>query len=215
MVIQLGLAALVAGVLVVGVLVALLRSDSRAGSSGQTTTTMVIAIAAAMGLAMLLGVCSQTRAPDDRVVAVLWGVFAAVVALQVLIDLRTRTLPRRLSHTGLAIMVLLAILDGSWNDLVHMAIGAALMTAITAVLVVISRGSLGIGDLHFSPLLGAAIGWYAPSLVVLAWVITSVSAAVIVMALLGSGRITLRTRVPYGPFLALGTTAAICIGAVR
>jgi prepilin signal peptidase PulO-like enzyme (type II secretory pathway) len=97
----------------------------------------------------------------------------------------------------------------------HMVLGALLMTAITGFLILISKGSLGIGDLHFSPLLGAAIGWYAPSLVIVAWVVASVSAVIAVFGLLATGRISMRTRIPYGPFLALGTTAAICIGAVR
>ncbi len=210
MVIQLGLAACIAGGLVV-----LMRSMSSSGSAGESTSSVLVQTAVSMMLAGLLAVCSQTRAPDDRVLAILWGVFAAVVVLQVAIDLRTRTLPRGLSHAGLALIILLAVLNGSMTDLVHMVLGALLMTTITGVLVVISRGSLGIGDLHFSPLLGAAIGWYAPSLVVVAWLVASVSAAVIVLALLATRRISIRTRVPYGPFLAVGTAAAICIGAVR
>lgn len=210
MIIQIGLAALVAGGLVLSV-----SAMARAGSREGSTVAVVLQAVSAMVLAAVLALCAQTRAPEDLIVAIAWGVFAAVVILQVVIDLRTRTLPRRLSHAGLAVVLALMLVGGSPVDVMHMALGALLMTGITGVLVMISKGSLGIGDLHFSPLLGAAIGWYAPSLVILAWVVASVSAAVVVIGLLATGRITMRTRIPYGPFLALGTTTAICIGAVR
>lgn len=210
MIIQIGLAALVAGGLVLFV-----SAMARAGSREGSTVAVVLQAVSAMVLAAVLALCAQTRAPEDLIVAIAWGVFAAVVILQVVIDLRTRTLPRRLSHAGLAVVLALMLVGGSPVDVMHMALGALLMTGITGVLVMISKGSLGIGDLHFSPLLGAAIGWYAPSLVILAWVVASVSAAVVVIGLLATGRITMRTRIPYGPFLALGTTTAICIGAVR
>lgn len=210
MIIQIGLAALVAGGLVLFV-----SAMARAGSREGSTAAVALQAVSAMVLAAVLALCAQTRAPEDLIVAIAWGVFAAVVILQVVIDLRTRTLPRRLSHAGLAVVLALMLVGGSPVDVMHMALGALLMTGITGVLVMISKGSLGIGDLHFSPLLGAAIGWYAPSLVILAWVVASVSAAVVVIGLLATGRITMRTRIPYGPFLALGTTTAICIGAVR
>ncbi len=172
-------------------------------------------VVASMVMAVLFEVCAQLQRSGEPILAVAWGVFAAVMVAQVVIDLRTRTLPRRLSHAGLAIVALLMVLGGSSGDGTQLVLGALLMTAITGVLVLISRGSLGVGDLHFSPLLGAAIGWFAPSLVVVAWIVASSSAAVIVIMLLSMGRITRQTRIPYGPFLAFGTTAAICVGAVR
>lgn len=175
----------------------------------------MVQLLGAVSLAALLVVCASASASVPPVLALAWGVFAATIVVQVTIDLRTRTLPRRLSHAGLLVMVVAVAFGGSGDDLARVLLGALLMTSITAVLLVLSRGSLGLGDLHFSPLLGAAIGWYAPSLVMVAWVLSSLSAALILLVLLSTGRVTRRTRIPYGPFLAFGTTAAICIGAVR
>lgn len=210
MVVAVGLSALIAAMLVV-----ILRLVAHGTAPMESKTGVALQVAASMSLAALVTLCAGSRVSSHAALAIAWGVFAAVVIVQVAIDLRTRTLPRRLSHAGLVVITMLALLGGAGTDLVQMALGAVLMTGITGALLLISRGSLGVGDLHFSPLLGAAIGWFAPSLVVLAWVVASVSAAFVVLLLLATGQISRRTRVPYGPFLALGTTAAICVGAVR
>lgn len=210
MVVAVGISALIAAMLVV-----ILRLVAHGTAPMESKVAVATQVAASTALAALMTLCAGSRGASHAALSIAWGVFAAVVVMQVAIDLRTRTLPRRLSHAGLVVITLLALLAGSGTDLVHMALGAVLMTGITGMLVLISRGSLGVGDLHFSPLLGAAIGWFAPSLVVLAWVIASVTAAAVVLLLLATGQVSRRTRVPYGPFLAFGTTAAICLGAVR
>lgn len=175
----------------------------------------VVQIVSSVGLALLLEGCALLRGDQQLALAAAWGVFAAVIVVQVGIDLRTRTLPRRISYAGLLVVGALMASAGTSEEWVQLIVGAVLMTAITGVLLVASRGSLGIGDLHFSPILGLAIGWFAPSLVVLAWIVASITAAGLVIVLLATGRISRRTRIPYGPFLALGTMAAICVGAVR
>ena len=80
----------------------------------------------------------------------------------------------------------------------------------------LTRGSLGRGDIHYSPLLGAMIGWSSPwpdlpTGLLTAWMITAVTAAVITLAAIALRRIDRHATIPYGPFLSIGTIAVVAL----
>ena len=142
---------------------------------------------------------------------------SAILATQVVIDLYVRRLLRELSYAGLLVFVACAFFVDpmSAHGLKGMAIGALLMTAITAVLVLGSRGALGLGDLHLSPLLGALIGWFAPSAVLFSWMITAVAGALFTSVGLATKRLSRGAMIPYGPFMVLGAVASVAVVAIR
>ena len=144
-----------------------------------------------------------------------WGVVAGVLFVQVTIDLSVRALPREVSYLGVLVAGPLLAVAPSSGGLVGMVVGAAAMTVITIVLFVLARGSLGVGDVHLSPLLGMSLGWIDPWLVPVAWVVTAATGAAVILALLAVGRIGRSTRVPYGPFMVAGTLIAALIGLGR
>lgn len=142
---------------------------------------------------------------------------AAVLATQVVIDLCVRRLPRALSYGGLVVFAVCAAFTDPMeaDGLRGLLIGAVAMTAASALLVAISRGALGLGDLHLSPLLGALIGWFEPSGVVVAWLITAVAGALVTSIGLATKRLARGSMIPYGPFMVFGGVAAIAMIAVR
>jgi leader peptidase (prepilin peptidase)/N-methyltransferase len=71
---------------------------------------------------------------------------------------------------------------------------------------------MGDGDVRLSPLLGAYLGWLNPGLALVGLFFGFVSGAVVGVVLLVSGRAGRKSSVPFGPFLALGTVAAVFIG---
>lgn len=145
------------------------------------------------------------------------AVVSAILATQFVIDLCVRRLLRELSYAGFALFLLLMLLvePGSASGVRGALLGALLMTAVTALLVVVSKGALGLGDLHLSPLLGALIGWFSPSAVLLAWMITALTGALFTLVGLASKRLSRGTMIPYGPFMIFGTLAAVVVVSVR
>ncbi len=140
----------------------------------------------------------------------IWGVVVGVGGVLLAIDVDVQLLPREVSlPTFLVTSIGLTILEspsdvGRWGPL----LGASVMTAITWVLRLVSRGSLGMGDVLVSPLLGAVIGWFDPWSTFNAWLVAAVlgGAGAILSLIRSEPR---QSLVAYGPFLFLGTSAAI------
>lgn len=145
------------------------------------------------------------------------GAVSAILAAQVVIDIFVRRLLRELSYAGLAVFVIGAFcvnpMQGS--GLSGLLVGALVMTAITALLVLVSRGALGLGDFHLSPLLGALIGWFSPAAVVFAWMIIAIAGALVTSVGLATKRFSRDTMIPYGPFMVFGTVASVAVIAIR
>ena len=170
-----------------------------------------------MGAAVGAGALSVTVGPHSWTTSLAWGAFAGFSATLVAIDLATRTLPREISLLGFVLVAgfLLFSPAPSSGGVLTMLVGAVMMTAITALLVFISRGALGVGDLFLSPMLGAALGWIDPWLVVVAWLVTAVTGGVVIAGLIVSRRVSARSKVPYGPFMVAGTFAVLALGGWR
>jgi prepilin signal peptidase PulO-like enzyme (type II secretory pathway) len=94
-------------------------------------------------------------------------------------------------------------------------VGAFSMAAIAALLVLVSRGALGLGDFHLAPLLGAILGWFSPSAVLLAWMITAIAGALFTTVGLVSKRLSRGSLIPYGPFMIFGTLVAVVAVGIR
>jgi leader peptidase (prepilin peptidase)/N-methyltransferase len=89
--------------------------------------------------------------------------------------------------------------------------GLITMTLVAAVLRWLGRGRLGRGDVYFSLLLGAVIGWLDPWAIATAWALTAFSAAVFAGVGLCTGRLARDSAVPFGPFMVLGSVSAMAL----
>ncbi len=140
----------------------------------------------------------------------IWGVIVGVVGVLLAIDIDVQLLPREVSlSTFLVAFIGLTIVEGPadigrWGPL----LGAVVMTVITWALRLISRRSLGMGDVLVSPLLGSVLGWFDPWAVVAAWVVAALAGGVGAAISLVRGE-PRQSLVAYGPFLFLGTAVAI------
>ena len=151
---------------------------------------------------------SRTRPPPLATI----GLVATVAPMGALgaIDLVTRRLPRRIAYAGalLSLPLLTVAPSGESERHASSALGAVVMVAITGVIYVLGRGSLGRGDLHLSVLLGTVAGWFHPLLAVTSWIATAIigtAASVVVMA--ASRRRS--TRFAYGPVMIAGLCIAL------
>ena len=143
--------------------------------------------------------------------------FATALVVHFFVDLDTHLLLHRVSTKaallGLPIIVISAIVQHHASRLPTVLIGAFAMWSALLILERLSRGGLGKGDVSLAPLLGAFIGYLSVMQVFIAIVMSFVIAGVCAMTALAMRRITMRSHIAFGPFLALGTQLTVFIGA--
>ncbi len=191
------------------------RPASRALTESASTRATKIAPATAIALTVLVSILltirSQPAATTISLIVV--GTWSTGAMTQTVVDASTRRLPLRISHLTALMLVAATILDAP-SRTVSIAAGAVAMTAITLALTRLTRGSLGRGDVHFSPMLGVMIGWSSPwpdllSALIMMWLITTVTAALVTLGGLALRRLDRGSTIPYGPFMALGTLVVV------
>lgn len=139
----------------------------------------------------------------------------ALVALGA-VDLERLILPNRILYpAGAAVAGLLVIssaVEGQWGSLIRAVLGAVASFAVFFGVHLASPRGMGFGDVRLAGLVGLVTGWFGWGQVLAAFLAAFLLGAVVglaVMAVSGQGR---KTRVPFGPFLALGAAASIVMG---
>jgi len=139
------------------------------------------------------------------------GFGAAVVPLGALftIDVLTHRLPRQISLAVAVPVVALLLIGGGPSGRWAVVIAAIINGVVSVLLRTLTRGSLGLGDVMIAPLLGAMVGWFSPWALAALWLVASVLGAVWSVLSVTSGRRSRRDQIAYGPFLIMGTLAAV------
>jgi len=131
----------------------------------------------------------------------------ALVALTA-IDLDHQMIPDAITLPGILIglVINLASLRISWLDSV---VGILLGGGLFLVIILVSRGGMGGGDLKLGAMLGAFLGWKA---LIVALFVAIVLGGAIGAVLLATGRRGRKDPIPFGPFLAAGGAMALFWG---
>jgi leader peptidase (prepilin peptidase)/N-methyltransferase len=139
---------------------------------------------------------------------------AALIWLSV-IDLRTKTLPRRIIYLtaalGLPWLALQSVNTGTPGSLLTSLIGAAAGLIIFGSVHLLTKGALGAGDVRMAVLLGAVLGWINPLLAPLGLLFGLVLAAVTGLILIATGRLSRHEPMALGPFLNLGAFLTVVV----
>ena len=101
-------------------------------------------------------------------------------------------------------VILGTLLSRSLTLSVSMLVGALIGAIIMKVVEIASRGDLGHGDVVVSVWLGLIAGWRSLDTVVIGVMWAFLCAGVVATALIATRRSTLRSHLPFGPFLILG-----------
>ncbi|MBM4439947.1 MAG: prepilin peptidase [Candidatus Rokubacteria bacterium] len=142
--------------------------------------------------------------PQSAVAALL---LAALVAITV-IDLDHQIIPDAITLPGIVAGLLanLAVPGGSWvSALIGMAIGGGLFL----VIILVSGGGMGGGDMKLGAMLGAFLGWQLTLVAIFLAIVVGGVAGVALLAARRKGR---KDAIPFGPFLAAGGVAALFCG---
>jgi leader peptidase (prepilin peptidase)/N-methyltransferase len=139
--------------------------------------------------------------------------FVAVLLVVTFIDIDHQIIPDRLSLTGIPLFFLLGFLvpHVSWVDaLIGILLGGGILFAVAlGYQLLTGRDGMGGGDIKLLAMIGALIGWQG---VLFTIFFSSLSGSLIGLALaLPAGR-SMKSRLPFGPFLAAGAIAYIFFG---
>ncbi|MGR7028142.1 prepilin peptidase [Geodermatophilus sp. URMC 62] len=140
----------------------------------------------------------------------LWSAAAGV--LLAVIDLREQLLPDRVllpaTAGAAALLAVAAAALGAWPDLLRAGAGAVVLFSVLLGLALLAPGQLGMGDVKLGLLLGLHLGWLGWPALVFGVLAAFVVQAVAALVLLAVRRVGLRSALPFGPALLLGTALA-------
>ena len=163
--------------------------------------------------AVALAVTAARAASAWPLAALGWLMLCAVPL--VFIDIAVRRLPDPLTGAALAgtlgLLAVAAGAGGASGQLVRAGIGAAALCAFYLLLFLIRPAGLGLGDVKLAASIGAGLGWLGWPSLVAGTFLTFTAAAGYGLALVALHRATRSSELPLGPFIVLGTLAAIAI----
>jgi len=134
---------------------------------------------------------------DYWTLAVLAGLMLAVAV----IDFKWMIIPNILVVFGIVSGISLGLVS-SRLTLWEMATGCVAGGGILLAVTIISRGGMGMGDVKLGAVMGIYLGW--PNVLTAVFLAAFGGAAAGLLAVLFAGK-TRHYRMPFGPFLALGT----------
>lgn len=147
-------------------------------------------------------------------VAVLWWL-GWMIPL-VFVDIAVHRLPDRLTYPAaagswalLGVAAVIAGEPGAWLRAVGAGLGLALLFA-TTTLIFGARG-FGLGDAKLALSVGALLGWFGWSTVLLGMLVAFVGSGAMAVLLLAAKRIRWSQQLPFGPFLVLGAIVGVLI----
>jgi len=132
------------------------------------------------------------------------------------IDLDCRRLPNQLTLPSYPIgIALLGVAATAGRDATPLLRGLGGMVALFAfyyLLALIHPRGMGFGDVKLAGVLGLFLGWLGWGHLLLGTFLGFLASGAVGLALVATGRATLKSKLPFGPFMLLGALVAIVWG---
>ena len=143
-------------------------------------------------------------------------IFCSALILITFIDLDFQIIPDRITLPGIPIALIAGSLLmpdpfvgfsllGFKASIIGFLVGGGLFYAIA----VLSRGGMGGGDIKMMAMVGALMGWKSVLLTTFVGSLTGAVFGIFIMIAQGKGR---KTKIPFGPFLAVGSLVTLFFG---
>ncbi|MGZ4206931.1 MAG: prepilin peptidase [Actinomycetota bacterium] len=164
--------------------------------------------------AALFGLAAWRIRPATDLVAFLPLLWVLVVLS--FIDLEHKLLPNRIVGPALATGVVLtgvaAALGPGAGAWVRALAGGAVAFGFFLLLAIISPRGMGMGDVKLSSVLGLALGYLGWGRLFVGLLLSFIAGAVGGIGLIAARKAGMKSEVPFGPYLALGTIVSILFG---
>jgi leader peptidase (prepilin peptidase)/N-methyltransferase len=168
-----------------------------------------LAVEAAAGLALAV---TAARVESAWQLAGLGWLMLCGVTLA-FIDAAIRRLPDPLTGAAFAgtlgFFTIAALTGGHPGQLARAGIGAVVLCGFYLALFIVKPSGMGLGDVKLAASVGIALGWLGWQALVAGTLVTFVLAAVYGCALMLLHRASRTSQLPLGPFIVIGTLAAI------
>ena len=132
------------------------------------------------------------------------------------IDFKTHRLPNRLVGQFLGVEAsLVGVISWITSDFARVGQAAVVAVATLSVYValyLLSRGSLGMGDVKFAFPLGLCVGWYSAEYWLVTIYVTFLLAGLVVVIGLVFKRMSRKSRLAFGPYMFACTFLVCCFG---
>jgi len=136
------------------------------------------------------------------VAAVKMSILIITLGLVIVSDLRKMIIPNQVLIVSAVFGLVFAVLLPSWSWIIGAAFGGGLFLAMYLAM----PGMLGEGDIKLAALIGLYLGW--PNIVPFI-VISILAGAAICILLVLFGKATMKSRVPFAPFLGIGAVTTV------
>ena len=166
------------------------------------------------GTAVLFAVMALRFGADPVLPAYLY--LAAVGMALALIDIDVKRLPDVLTlpsyPVAAGLLGLAALLGSDSGSLVRALLGGVVAFAFYFGLAFAYPAGMGFGDVKLSGVLGLYLGWLGWGVLVAGLFLGFLLGGVFGVALMAAQRGGRKTKVPFGPFMLLGTLVALLVG---
>lgn len=141
------------------------------------------------------------------------GCFAFFAVSLSVADIRFHRLPNRLvlgwAVATVPLLLTISMLRADYVPLLLALLSGLLLGGGYLLLSLFGRGAMGMGDVKLAAVLGMNLGYFSMGALLLATMLAFVSASIVVLFGILVRRLTLRSRVPFGPFMILGAALAL------
>lgn len=152
---------------------------------------------------------------DSAIALLSYSYLAAVLVPLAIVDLAEQRLPSVVVLPSYLVLGATfsadAVLESSYHNLLRSMAGMVILAAVYLVLA-LTTGGLGAGDVKLAGLLGLALGWWSWAALLTGTFLGWLLAVMARVALRATGRLDRNDPMPLGPFLALGALATIALG---
>lgn len=148
--------------------------------------------------------------------ALLYWIFCSSLVVITFIDLDFQIIPDRITLAGIPVALLagsLLLPDPFMRDsalgLRDSVVGFLAGGGLFYFVALVSRGGMGGGDIKMMAMVGSLMGWKSVLLTTFLGSLTGAVVGIFLMVFRGKGR---KTKIPFGPFLALGSLITLLFG---
>ncbi|MEU3165499.1 A24 family peptidase [Streptosporangium sp. NPDC006930] len=142
-----------------------------------------------------------------------FGWLAVVAVVLSFVDAAVHRLPDRLTLAAylgtVAPLAVSALADGRPGDLLGAGLGGLALAGFYLVLFLVNPAGMGFGDVKFAASLGTALGWLGWNTLVTGAFLGLLAGGLYGAALMALRRAGRKSEIPFGPFMAVGTLAAV------
>jgi len=167
-----------------------------------------------LGTALLFGAVAAWCGLAWQLPAYLY--LAAIGVALSAIDLDVRRLPDKIVlpsyAVALGLLLLPAVIEGEWNAYLRAALTGLALFAFYFLLAVIYPAGMGFGDVKLAGVLGIYLGFYSWGLAIIATFLAFLIGSLVGLVVMVRSRQGRKTKVPFGPFMMLGTFLALFFG---